>query len=106
MLWLNQECECQKLDLEAGARDRVGPPLRQALSLAAAWLVSVVTLVLMLRSCEGVWLLLDLSLMSLPLARGSRHTCTGVSGPHRPPAPPLPLPFFSEPVDGGGAERS
>lgn len=81
MLWLNQECECQKLDLEAGARDRVGPPLRQALSLAVAWLVSVVNLVLMLRNCEGVWLLLDLSLphlMSLPLARGSRHTCTGV----------------------------
>lgn len=27
MLWLNQECGCQKLDLEPGARDRVGQPL-------------------------------------------------------------------------------
>lgn len=33
MLWLNQECGCQKLDLEPGARDRVGPPLLQPLGL-------------------------------------------------------------------------
>lgn len=33
MLWLNQECGCQKLDLEPGARDRVGPPLPQPLGL-------------------------------------------------------------------------
>lgn len=33
MLWLNQECGCQKLDLEPGARDRVGPPLLPPLGL-------------------------------------------------------------------------
>lgn len=60
------------------------------LLLAAARLLSVGNLVLLLSSCEGVRLLLDLSLphlMSLPLARGSRHTFTGVC----PPPPALPL---------------
>lgn len=70
MLWLNQECECQKLDLELGAPDRVGPPLLPPLSLS---------------SCEAVWLLLSLShLMSLPLASGSRHTGTGSPPPRCP----------------------
>lgn len=90
MLWLNQECECQKLDLEPGAQDWVGPPLLQPLSLTVAWLVSGGSLVLMLGSCEGVWLLLDLSFdvaSFSPRLQTHLHRCAS-------PSPTSSLPIF------------
>lgn len=57
----------------------MGPVPVPPASLFSASL-AVVNLLLMLCSCAAVWLLLELPwphLMSLPLAQGSRHTCTG-----------------------------
>lgn len=101
MLWLNQECGCQKLDLEPGARDRVGPPLLQPLGLGLVVRVGL-DLVLVLSSCEGRCYPLDLSLPHVPFL-WPQAADTPAQVP--PPPPPQPHLFsahlFAEPVEGG-----